>query len=144
LDDLTTGELTAQAVAEACGNDCNRLTIYIRDQLFYTDTLVGDEQGMSDETRTALTERFDEVEFVDMDEADRLVEDDYAVDDGDGVLVSVSPIDQLAEGVIGVEVGVTRHLDGYFGQTVQFMWDGESWVLATSEDTGVPVITSVS
>jgi len=108
-------------VAEACGSECDLLTVYVRDQLFDADTLVGDEQGMPDETRTALTDRFDEVEFVDMEDADRLVDDEFVVDDGDGVLVSVSPVDQLAEGVIGVDVGVTRSLDGYFGQTIQFM-----------------------
>ena len=144
LDHQTTAELSARAVAEACGSDCDLLTVYVRDQHFYSDTLVGDEHAMRDETRTALTERFDEVEFVDMDDADRLVTDEYVVDDGDGVLISVSPVDQLADGVIGIEVGVTRFRDGYFGQTVQFKWDGETWVLATSEDTGVTVVTSVS
>jgi hypothetical protein len=144
LDDRTTAELLARAGAEACGSDCDLLTVYVRDQLFYADTLVGDEQAMPDETRTALTDRFDEVEFVDMEDADRLVDDEYVVDDGDGVLISVSPVDQLAEGVMGVDVGVTRSLDAYFGQTVQFMWDGETWALASSEDTGVPVVTSVS
>ena len=78
LDDHATVELSARAVAVACGSDCDVLTVYLRDQLFYSDTLVGDDQTMPAETRTALTELFNED--------------------------------------LGVEVGVTRSLDGFFGR----------------------------
>jgi len=78
LDDHTTVELSARSVAVACGSDCDELTVYLRNQLFYSDTLVGDEQTMPAETRTAPTELFNED--------------------------------------LGVEVGVTRSLDGFSGR----------------------------
>ena len=89
---------------------------------------------MPDETRTALADVFDEVEFV---------ADTSGLVDG-GVLVGVSPVDELAEGVVGVDVGVMRSEFDFRGETILFQWDGETGVLATSEDTGVTVTSAVS
>lgn len=81
---------------------------------------------------------------MDMREADRLLDEDSLVDRGDGLLISVAPAEELAAGVIGIDVGVTRSGEGLHGPTIQFMWDGETWVDATSDDTGVTVTSTVS
>ncbi|HWL50650.1 MAG TPA: hypothetical protein VNT92_12290 [Acidimicrobiia bacterium] len=134
IDGDTTAELSARAVAQACGSACINGTVYVLDGLLYADTLEGEEEPMPDETRTALADVFDEVEFV---------ADTSGLVDG-GVLVGVSPVDELAEGVVGVDVGVMRSEFDFRGETILFQWDGETWVLATSEDTGVTVTSAVS
>ena len=144
IDEETVAELSASAAAGVCGMNCDLLTVYVRDQLLFADTLVGDEEPLPAPTREALTETFGRVQFVDMDQADQLVGDDLRVDEGRGVLLSVSPPVQLADGVIGVDVGLWSSGDGFHGETVQFMWDGETWVEATSEDTGVTVTSATS
>lgn len=139
LDGETTAELSARAAARACGSDCERLPVHVRDQLLYADTVVGDQEPMPDLTRSALADVFAIVEFVDMDGADRLMES------GDlGVLMGVSPLDELADGVVGVDVSMVRGDGEFRTQTMLFMWDGSSWVDATSEDTGVTVTSAVS
>ena len=89
--------------------------------------------------REAIVEELGEVEFVDMGEADGLVGEDSLVDGGDGVLISVASAEELAAGVVGIDVGAPRSGAEFHGQTVQFMWTGETWADATSEDTGVTV-----
>ncbi len=99
---------------------------------------------MPEATRGAITRAMSGVEFVDMGQADLLVDDELAVDGGSGVLIYVAPAVELAEMVVGIDVGVTRSGDGFHGQTIQFMWDGETWANATSDDTGVTVTSTVS
>ena len=137
-------DLSARAVTQACGTTCDFLNVYVRDQLLFADTLVGDEEPIPASTREAITGRFVQVRFVDMGEADQLVANDLRIDGGGGVLLSVSPHVQLADGVVGIDVGLWSSGDGFHGQTIQFMWDGETWTEATSEDTGVTVTSAVS
>ena len=94
---------------------------------------------MLDLTRSAPSNVFPRVEFVDMDGADRLMESTDL-----GVLMGVSPLDELADGVVGVDVSMVRGDGEFRAQTMLFMWDGSSWVDATSEDTGVTVTSTVS
>ena len=142
LDGDTRAELSARAAARAYGSSCLSGAIFVRDELFYSDTLEGDEEAMPELTRAALVDLFDEIEFVDRDAADELTGGGEGM--ARGVLVSLSPADVLAEGVVGVDVGVVRPLDGYRAETMLFMWDGSSWIDATSEDTGVTVTSAVS
>lgn len=144
LDAGIVAELSARAVTQACGMNCDLLTVYVRDQLLFADTLVGEEEPMPPATREAITGMFDQVRFVDMGEADLLVGDDLRVDGGSGVLISVSPLVELGDQVVGIDVGLMTSGDGFHGQTIQFMWDGETWMVATSEDTGVTVTSAVS
>jgi len=53
-------------------------------------------------------------------------------------------LDELADGVVGVDVSMVRGDGEFRTQTMLFMWDGSSWVDATSEDTGVTVTSAVS
>ncbi len=62
----------------------------------------------------------------------------------DGTVIYLGPVEELKPGVIGVEIDTITAGDGFRGQTVQFQWDGHGWKLATGEDTGVTVTTSVS
>ena len=89
---------------------------------------------MPDETRAALADVFDDVEFV---------ADTSGLVDG-GLLIGVSSVDELAEGVVGVDVGIMRSEFDFRAETILFRWDGSSWVDATSEDTGVTVTSAVS
>ena len=134
IEDGTTAELSTRAVARACGSACINGKVYVLDGLLYADTLEGEEEPMPDETQAALADVFDDVEFV---------ANTAGLVDG-GVLVGVSPLDELAEGVDGVDVGVMRSKFDFRAETVLFQWDGSSWVDATSEDTGVTVTSAVS
>jgi hypothetical protein len=59
-------------------------------------------------------------------------------------LISVGPVEKLAKGVVGIDIGLATARDGYFGETYIFQWDGSNWIPATPEDTGVTVTSSVS
>ena len=133
------GELTAQAVAAACGDLCNSSTLYIRDQLLGIDTLVGEEQSMPAEVTQAIRAAYPAATFVDQEAQDQVSGDVLA---GRAVLVHVDAVEQLAPDVVGVDVGVS--FESFLSQTIQFLWDGSVWVIAESDDTGVTVTTSVS
>jgi len=134
IDDQTTAELSARAASRACGSACINGTVYVLDGLLHADTLEGEEEPMPDETRAALADVFDQVEFV--------ANTSGLVDSG--VLLGVSPLDRHAEGVVGVDVGVMRSEFDFRAETILFQWDGSSWADATSQDTGVTVTSSVS
>ena len=134
IDDQTTADISARAAARACGSACINGTVYVLEGLLDADTLEGEEEPMPDETQAALLDAFDEVEFV--ADAGGLV-------DG-GVLIGVSPVDELAEGVVGVDVGIMRSEFDFRSETILFQWDGSSWVDATSEEFGVTVTSVVS
>lgn len=140
----TESELAADAAARACEAECEQFTIYIHDKVFTHDTLLDDAEPISPSTIEAIRDRLGDVEFVDQEEADALFGDDGLVDGGHGVLLSIGPIEVLAEDVVGIEVGLVIGNVGGRGQMVQFQWNGEAWMPATSEDTGVTVVSWVS
>lgn len=134
-------EVSADAVVQACVT-CETGTVYVREQLLTTETVLGGERSMPEVTKQELSGRFDEVTFVDRDEELEVLGEDLEPDDG--TVIYVGPVAELKPGVIGVEIGTISAGDGFRGQVVQFQWDGDGWQLATSEDTGVTVTTSVS
>ena len=144
LDSETEADLTAEAVAIACATECGGLTVYIRDQLLDTETLVGQEDPMPDVLRRAIAHEEADVRFVSVEDANALTGEDMSIDRGSGVLISVAPVRALAEDVVGVEIGLTSPNGAFHGRTIQFLWDGTTWNPADSEDTGVTAITSVS
>lgn len=77
--------------------------------------------------------------FVDFDGADQVIAD---VDAGEAVLVNVADVAELAPEVLGIDIGVL--FIAFHGQTIQFVWNGSTWVVADSEDTGVTVTSVVS
>lgn len=88
---------------------CAGFTIYVHDELFTADTLHGQAEPMPQSIIEAIRERLGDVTFVNQTEADALFGDDALVDGGSGVLILIGPVEELAEGVVGVEVGlVTR------------------------------------
>lgn len=137
-------ELAAEAVVRACSEECDQFTVYVYDELFTHDTLLGEEDPMPQSTIEQITERLGDVTFVGQEETDALFGEDALVDSGRGVLLSIGPIERLAQGVVGIEVGLVTARDGGRGQVVQFQWSGEEWLPATSEDTGVTVTSWVS
>lgn len=94
-------------------------------------------------TQEAIRLRLGQVEFIDQSDADELVLDGVFRDET-AVLIYVGPVIELETDVVGIEVGVTTASNGLLGRTFQYQWTGEEWRPATSEDTGVTVVTSVS
>jgi hypothetical protein len=133
--------LTADAVVHACVA-CQSGTVYVREHLLTTETLVGEEQPMPEAVKQELSELFDEVVFVDRAEELEVLGEDLLPDDG--TVIYVGSVHELKQDVVGVEVGTITPGDGFKAQTVQFQWDGAAWIIATSEDTGVTVTTAVS
>lgn len=141
LSEEEVATVIATAVATAC-TACEDDTVYIRNHLLTTETKVGEEQAMPEPVRIRLSELSDEVVFVDSTEELEVLGEDHLPDDG--TVVYVGPVQVLAENVVGVEVGTITPGDGFKAQTVQFQWDGTSWNVATSDETGVTVTTAVS
>ena len=134
-------QLSGDAAVVACST-CTTGTVYVRDHLLKAQTRVGEEEPMPDLVRERLAEVFDEVVFVGMDEETEMLGDDLQPENG--TVVYVGPVERLDANVLGIDIGLITKGDGFRGQTVQFLWDGDTWRLSTSEDTGVPVTTSVS
>lgn len=133
------GDLAATAVARACeSRSCDAQTIYVHSRLFSNETEPSEEVEMPEETRMAIEEQLGDVEFVDQRQANALFGEDFLVDGGKGVLISVGPVEDLASDVVGVEIGVVTARDGGHGELFQFQWAGEEWNPATSDDTGIP------
>ena len=138
----TRAALSSIAIDIACDQCMLREVVYVHDRVFTWDTEIGDEQAMPDETRAAIAAQFPNATFVSRSDVDSLFVDYFVI--GDGVLVSVGPVEELARDVVGVQVGVLfARFDG-FADMIQFQWDGDSWEPATSEETGVTVTTSVT
>lgn len=137
-------DLAADALVRACDSECDRFDIYVHSELFTHETLLAEAEPMPQSTIEAIRERLGNVTFVDQVEADALFGDDALVDGGSGILASIGPIEDLAEGVVGIEIGLVTARDGGRGEVVQFQWNGETWMPATSDDTGVTVTSWVS
>lgn len=140
----TESDLAVDALVRACDGECAGFTIYVHDELFTADTPLGQAEPMPQSTIEAIRERLGDVTFVNQNEADTLFGDDALVDSGNGVLISIGPVEELAEGVVGVEVGLVTARDGGHGQVLQFQWSGEGWTPATSDENGVTVTSWVS
>lgn len=142
----TAAELTATAIAHACGNDCTSMSVYVYDKLRTANTTLGAEQPMPESTRLAIADQFDGVQFVDRAQQDALIDQHGLgpVDCGNGVLISVGPVEDLTPGVVGIEVAVVRGRLDALGQTVQFQWNSGRWLPATSDETGVTTTSWVS
>lgn len=140
----TESNLAADALVRACERECYGFTIYVHDELFTAVTPLGQAEPMPQSTVEAIRERLGDVTFVNQTEADVLFGDDALVDGGNGVLISIGPVEELTEGVVGVEVGVVTGREGGHGQVLQFQWSGDGWIPATSDDTGVTVTSWVS
>jgi len=135
------GELTVRAVRRACPA-CGERTTFVRDALLKSDTLLGDELPMPADVRTALVAGLGAV-LVTRDEATGLFDDEGALPDG-GIVVTVGPIEDLAPGVVGIDVGIARHAFDYRAQTVLFRWERGQWHDATPDEIGVTVTSAVS
>lgn len=141
-DDEEVASLSAQAVERACANGCEMYEIvYVRDELVSID---GPALEMPEGTRSAIGGLFDGIQFARGQVLDDLFGDDFLFAGGEGLLITVGPVENLADGVVGIEVGRNTARDGGHGEVYQFQWDGSEWVPATEEDTGVPVERWVS
>jgi hypothetical protein len=60
LDPEQQGELTAQAIAQACADTCTTNPMYVRDQLLDINTLAGDEEPMPVEVSEAIRDAYPE------------------------------------------------------------------------------------
>lgn len=141
-DAQVSAALSAEAVEDACSNSCQIYEIaYVQDELV---NIGGSAGEMPEETRSAISGLFDGIQFARGQALDDLFGDDFLFAGGDGILISVGPVEELAEGVVGIDVGLATARDGYFGETYVFQWDGSNWIPATPEDAGVTVTSSVS
>jgi len=142
LTALEIASLSAQAVERACANDCQLYDVtYVQDELV---SIGGPAREMPEETRAAIAGLFDGIQFGRGQALDDLFGDDFLFAGGDGILITVGPVEDLAEGVVGFEVGLITARDGGHGEVYQFQWNGTTWVPATEEDTGIPVTKWVS
>ncbi|MEX0797025.1 MAG: hypothetical protein WD274_10050 [Acidimicrobiia bacterium] len=132
------GELTVQAIRLACGDTCSVTPMYVRDQLLDIESL-DHAEPIPVEMKEAIADAFPDATFVDFDEVEAIIAE---VDAGEAVLVNLAPVTELAPGVAGVDIAVIS--TSVHGQTIQFTWDGSSWVVTESGDTGVTVTSFVS
>ncbi|MEX0796466.1 MAG: hypothetical protein WD274_07215 [Acidimicrobiia bacterium] len=141
-DAQVSAALSAQAVERACSNACQTYEIvYVRDELV---NIGGSAGEMPMKTRSAIADLFDGIQFARGQALDDLFGDDALFAGGEGILISVGPVEELAEGVVGIDVGLATARYGYHGETYLFQWDGSNWSPATPQDTGVTVTSSVS
>ena len=137
LTELEIASLSAQAVERACANSCQLYDVaYVQDQLVSTG---GPAREMPEETRSAIAELFDGIQFARGQALDDLFGDDFLFAGGEGILITVGPVEDLAEGVVGFEVGLITARESGHGEVYQFLWNGTTWAPATQEDTGVTV-----
>jgi hypothetical protein len=142
LDAEVSANLSAQAVERACSNTCRSFElIYARDELV---KLGGFNREMPEETQSAISGLFDEIQFARGEDLDELFDADSLFTGGEGILISVGPVEELAEGVLGIDIGLATAPGVYHGETHLFQWDGSDWIPATPEDTGVTVTSTVS
>ena len=133
----TEATLVAEAIDNACGAQCDLLTPYVFDQLRKIGT--PGQDPMTKQTMAAIETAVERVVFVGFAGVEELFEDSDSVDSGAGILIYAGPVEQLAEGVVGIEIGVIKGgVDGR-GETYQFVWDGRKWVPTTAEDTGITI-----
>jgi hypothetical protein len=142
LTALEIASLSAQAVERACANDCQLYdAAYVQDEL----VIVGEPaREMPEETRAAIADLFDGIQFARGQALDVLFGDDFLFAGGEGILITIGPVEDLAKGVVGFEVGLIRARDAGHGEVFQFQWDGTTWAPASEEDTGIPVTKWVS
>ncbi len=144
-DDAVVAEITADALARGCATECNRLRIYVRDELVSSPPQdPAETQPMPDATTEAIRSAFEEVTFVDGDGAMSLFGEDFLVDGGRGVLVEAGPLRHLTGDVYGIDVGVHSARDGAHGGTLLYTWNGSTWMRTTAEDADVTVTSWVS
>jgi hypothetical protein len=137
-------DLTAMAVARSCTGECSSRKVHLYENLRTVDTPIGQEQPIPDSTRRAIANQFADVQFVDAGQQDALFDQDGLIDGGNGVLISVGPIEDLAAGVVGIEIAIQFTRFDVQGQIVQFQWTSQGWLAASSDETGVTVTTSAS
>jgi hypothetical protein len=130
--------MISQAIGIACGQTCRQHPVYVRDGLMDIDSLA-DQEAMPAGVSAAIAALLPDVTFADSDQADAILPD---VDAGEAVLVNVSPVYELADEVVGVDVGIS--LMAFQGETIQFKWDGTAWAVTDSDETGVTVTSVVS
>ena len=138
--DAELASLVVEAVAAECEAECSSLDVYIGEMLRSAGPR-SDPPGsaaMPTEVRAALEQAYPAAEFVSPIDSRALFTNDFLVDRGRGVIVSIGQMEQLSSDVIGIEVDVTTARDGGHGGVHQFMWDGETWRSATPEETGIP------
>ncbi len=144
ITDAEAASLTVDAMIRACEDECSRLDIYVRDVLTGHTLVEQPRPSMPEATKRAILDHFEAVEFVDQGAADELFGVDALVDRGRGVLIAIGPLLDLADGVVGVEIGVLTARDGGRGQVWQFQWQNGEWSPATGDQTGVTVTSWIS
>lgn len=121
-------KMSAQAIDLACGRDCERLHIYVVTDIEGKGAgALPAETQMSDETKEAIERAVPEAQFVSADEAASLLGDDSLIDGGRGMIINVGAVEDLGEGLVGVEVILTSAVGAREESVQEFEWDGEDW-----------------
>lgn len=128
--------MAAQAVDLTCGRYCTRLDVYVVTDLTIEGAGGGQAPGssMPEETQEAIGRAVPEADFVSTAEAAALFTEDALVDGGRGVIVYVSPLQELGEDAVEIEIEVVTALEGGDQGVHRFEWDGEAWRPASSEE----------
>ena len=140
---LTTSEiaeLSADAVVRACERYCDDSQVYVLARIV---TKSGDEEVMPVETQQALLERVDRAEIITLERQEGMFANGLVIDP-DAVVINVGPVVRLGDGLVGIDITVATHRDGYRTDTYEFRSTGDGWEPTSPEESGVTVTTSVS
>ena len=142
--DVTASEeasLASQAIVEACRGICSGVDVFVLDQLVAIDGLIA---HMPEEVHEAIFDRIPSVAIVDKATASTIFREDEDAESRHSVVITIGPLEELAEDVIGFSVGLSDSYYNAWGGIQQFRWDGSTWIPATQDDTGITKPTWVS
>lgn len=118
-------KISAQAVDIACGRQCQRLHVYVVNELGSNSGTAG--SPIPQETIEAIERAVGDADFVSSDAAAGLFTEDSLVDGGNGVIVNVGEVEADGEDAVVIEVSVTTSIADDEATVHRFEWDGDSW-----------------
>jgi len=137
-------DLMVRALQSYCASECRRRTRYVYNTVFTATMAESAHRAMPPAVRAAIEAADGGFHLVTDAEADALFGPDGLVDEGDGILLNVGPVEPLTDRIVGIEVGgITGRAAGR-GIVMQFEWDGDGWVPVTPEESGVTVTSWVA
>ncbi len=136
-------DISAQAAAAACARYCDDSQVYVLDEIVARDAQSGDETVMPVDMQQSLMASMDRTEIITQERHEGMFADGMLIEPG-AVVVYVGPVDELGDGLVGIDIGVATRGDGYRADTYLFRSTGSGWEPASPEESGVTVTTSVS
>ncbi len=132
IDDGTRAELAARAFTRACMDViCAGAPIYAPD-------------STPDAVREEILAFTDEVEYLDEDQTEQKADANGRFPDG-AVMIRVRTVHGTErDGVVAVDVGLSRGPHDFVGRTYLFVWDGAQWNDTSADAVDVTTTSAVS